>query len=87
MMKTSTLSSKGQVVLPAELRAARRWTAGTRFEVVDTAEGVLLRPLQAASPFAPTRLDDVFGIARYGGPVRSVAEMAAAVAAEAARRR
>ena len=86
-MTTSTLSSKGQVVLPAALRAARRWSAGTRFEVVDTPAGVLLKPLQAASPFAPTRLDDVFGMARWHGPARTVAEMDAAVVAEARRRR
>lgn len=86
-MNTARLSSKGQVVIPAELRAARAWKAGTRFEVVDTAEGVLLKPLGTASPFEPTRLEDVFGMARYAGPARTVAQMDAAVAAEAARRR
>ncbi len=86
-MKTSILSSKGQVVLPAELRAARAWQAGMRFEVVGTDEGVLLKPLPAAAAFAPTRLDEVFGIASYSGPARSVDEMNAAVRAEAARQR
>jgi AbrB family looped-hinge helix DNA binding protein len=58
-MNTARLSSKGQVVIPTALRAARAWKAGTRFEVVDTAEGVLLKPLGAASPFGPTRIEDV----------------------------
>ena len=86
-MNTARLSSKGQVVIPTALRTARAWKAGTRFEVIDTAEGVLLKPLGAASPFAPTRIEDVFGMARSEGPARSVAQMNAAVAAEAARRR
>lgn len=86
-MITTLLSAKGQLVLPAGLRKARAWTAGTRFEVVAIPEGVLLRPLAAARAFAPTTLDDVFGMARYTGPVRTLQDMDAAVAAEAARRR
>lgn len=86
-MNTSRLSSKGQVVIPAALRATRTWKAGTLFEVVETADGVLLKPLGAASPFEPTRLDDVFGMARFKGTAQSVAQMNAAVATEAARRR
>jgi AbrB family looped-hinge helix DNA binding protein len=83
-MATTKLSSKGQIVLPSVTRATHKWTAGTEFQVVDTPEGVLLRPLK---PFAPTRVDDVFGMARYQGPKRSLADMDAAVRAEAARRR
>jgi len=84
-MDTAKLSSKGQVVLPVAIRSAYQWKPGTVFAVVDTSEGVLLKPLVAASPFAPTRLDDVFGMARYRGPKRSLQDMDAAVAAEAAR--
>lgn len=83
-MATTKLSSKGQVVLPSATRTSRRWTVGTEFQVVDTPEGVLLRPLK---PFAPSRVDEVFGMARYQGPKRSLADMDAAVRAEAARRR
>ena len=82
-METTKLSSKGQVVLPSATRANRKWPVGTEFEVVETADGVLLRPL---GPFAPTRLDDVFGMARFRGRKRSLADMDAAVRAEAARR-
>ena len=86
-MHMTRLSAKGQVVLPAAVRAARAWGPGTRFEVLDTAEGVLLKPLAATSPFAPTTLEQVFGMGRHCGPALTVAEMHAAVAAEAARRR
>lgn len=83
-METTRLSSKGQVVIPRATRAARKWTPGTRLQVVDTPEGVLLRPVK---PFPRSRVDDVFGMARYRGPRRSLADMDAAVRAEAARRR
>jgi bifunctional DNA-binding transcriptional regulator/antitoxin component of YhaV-PrlF toxin-antitoxin module len=86
-MQTSKLSVKGQVVLPAALRAAKAWQAGMQFEVVSTAESVLPKPLLPAGPFAPTRLDEVFGMAGDHGPMRSLAEMDAAVRAEAARQR
>ena len=86
-MITTLLSAKGQLVLPAALRSARAWVPGTRFEVVETPEGVLLKPLAAAPVFAPTTLDTVFGMARYSGRARTLADMDAAVASEAARRR
>ncbi len=86
-MQTSKLSVKGQVVLPAAIRAAKAWQAGMQFEVVSTAEGVLLKPLVPAGLFEATRLADVFGMAAYRGPTRSLADMDAAVRAEAARQR
>jgi len=86
-MSTIRLSSKGQVVLPAALRAARAWPPGTEFELLETAEGLLLKPLAARSAFAPTQLQDVFGIAGYAGPGLTVEDMHVAVQAEATRRR
>ena len=82
-METTRLSSKGQVVLPSSIRAARNWQAGLEFSVEDTPEGVLLRPLK---PFALTHIEDVFGSAGYAGPSKSVDEMHAAVAAESKKR-
>ena len=38
------VSGKGQVVLPKSLRDLKAWPPGTSLEVVDTGEGVLLRP-------------------------------------------
>jgi AbrB family looped-hinge helix DNA binding protein len=86
-METTSLSSKGQIVLPLKVRAARGWKPGTAFEVHNTPEGVLLKPLQAAPIFAPTQIDEVFGMAP--SPKRSVSlpDMDASVLAEAARRR
>ncbi|MEX1198731.1 MAG: AbrB/MazE/SpoVT family DNA-binding domain-containing protein [Pseudohongiellaceae bacterium] len=58
-MKTVRLSSKGQLVLPRALRESRHWETGQEFVVMETDEGVLLKP---ASPFPPARLDDVAGM-------------------------
>lgn len=55
---TTVVSTKGQVILPKAIRDGKGWTAGQRLVVEETREGVLLR---AASPFAPTRPEDVFG--------------------------
>ncbi len=45
-MKTEThLTSKGQVVIPKEVRERMKWKPGTRLEVEATEEGaVILRP-------------------------------------------
>lgn len=80
---TTTLSTKGQLILPQGVRRSRNWGPGTRLVVEDTPEGVLLRP---ASVFAATKPDDVFGSLRYDGPARSLEEMDAGIAAEARRR-
>ncbi|MGH8488519.1 MAG: hypothetical protein ACREXS_06560 [Gammaproteobacteria bacterium] len=52
--------------------------------VEETPEGVLLRPLK---PFAQTRVEEVFGMARYQGPIRSLKDMAEAVLDEARKRK
>lgn len=80
---TTTVSAKGQVVLPKAIRRSRRWEAGTRLTVEDTDEGVLLRPEPA---FAATHPADVFGCLARDGPSRSLADMEAGIMAEARRR-
>ena len=60
---TTTVSTRGQVILPKAIRERLRWDAGTRLVVEQTAEGVLLKP--ATSRFAPTRPEDVFGCLPY----------------------
>lgn len=49
---TTTVSIKGQVILPSAIRQRRQWRAGTRLTVEDTSEGVLLK---LAPAFAETR--------------------------------
>lgn len=80
---TTTVSTKGQVVLPAAVRKRHGWDAGTKLVVEETQQGVLLKN----SPFGPpTRLDDVYGCANYKGPPKTLEEMDAAIDEEVRRR-
>lgn len=80
---TTVISTKGQVILPKAVRDERDWGPGTRLEVENTPDGVLLR---AAPLFAPTRPEDVFASASYVGPAKSIEEMNASIEEEARRR-
>jgi AbrB family looped-hinge helix DNA binding protein len=71
-METTKLSSKGQIIIPKWLRDAYRWEAGLEFVVIDTGDGVLLKP---SRPFEPTELKDVAGSLRYKGKALTVEEM------------
>lgn len=73
-METTKLSSKGQIIIPKWLRDAYRWEAGLEFVVIDTGEGILLRP---SRPFEPATLDEVAGSLPSSGKSRTVEEMAA----------
>ena len=81
---TTTVSTKGQVILPKAIRDRRNWPAGTRLVVEETPDGVLLK---AAPVFAPTRPEDVAGMLAYCGPPKTLEEMDAAITAEVKRRR
>jgi AbrB family looped-hinge helix DNA binding protein len=47
-MATTTVSSKGQVVIPRALREKYRLTSGTRLLVAESDEGLVLSPLESA---------------------------------------
>ena len=81
---TTTVSTKGQIILPKAIRDQLHWDAGTRLAVEHTVDGVLLKPLTTA--FATTRPQDVFACLRYTGKPKSVEEMDAGIVAEARRR-
>ena len=76
---TTTVSTKGQVILPKAVRDERAWNAGTRLVVERTREGVLLRE---EARFPRTRLEDVVGLLSGPGPVLTIEQMDEAVAAE-----
>jgi AbrB family looped-hinge helix DNA binding protein len=81
---TTTVSTKGQIILPKAIRQRKHWEPGTRLVVEDTPEGVLLK---AAPVFAPTRPEDVAGMLAYRGPPKTLEEMDAALTVEVTRRR
>ena len=80
---TTTVSTKGQVILPKAIRQRRHWGPGTRLLVEETPDGVLLKP---APLFPPTRPEDVAGILAYKGRPKTLEEMDAAITAEVKRR-
>ena len=62
-MPATRLSSKGQVIIPKDVRERQRWKPGQTFEVIEMEEGILLRP---QGTFPETRLEDVAGLLRRG---------------------
>ena len=82
-MLTTTVSTKGQVILPKAIRQRRNWAAGTRLLVEETPDGVLLR---AVPVFTPTRPEDVAGMLAYRGRPKTIEEMDLAITAEVKRR-
>ncbi|HEY0120188.1 MAG TPA: AbrB/MazE/SpoVT family DNA-binding domain-containing protein [Rhizobium sp.] len=79
----TTVSTKGQVILPKAIRQRREWDTGTRLIVEETADGVLLK---RAPAFAATQPDEVFGLLPFKGEPKSLEDMEAGVLAEAQRR-
>ncbi len=78
------LSTKGQLIIPKEIRERHGWRPGSEIEVEDRHDAVVLRPARAA-PRAT--LEDLVGCTGYDGPRRSLAEMEEAIARGARERR
>ncbi len=70
------LSSKGQVIIPKSSRDTHHWEVGQELVVIDTEEGVLLKP---ARPFPVATLDELAGCLSYSGPAKSLEEMEQAI--------
>jgi AbrB family looped-hinge helix DNA binding protein len=87
-MATTHVSSKGQIIIPKTVRESRRWAPGTRLEVRDTPEGVLLTQLTSGTK---TQLRPGLAAIRarigYKGPAKTIEEMDAAVLSQAALRK
>ena len=76
------LSTKGQIVLPSELRETLGLKPGTRFLIEERDGGILLRP----RPVKTGTLGALRGCINYTGRAVSIEEMDSAIMAEAARR-
>ena len=69
---TITLSSKGQVVIPKEVRDELHWEAGTTLTLVASGSSVILK----ASPRKAGRnLADLIGMLKHDGPPLSTEEL------------
>jgi AbrB family looped-hinge helix DNA binding protein len=76
MGTTTRLSSKGQVIIPRQVRTAHNWKSGQELEVVDVGDGVLLKPKK---PFPETTLAEVTGSLGYNGKAKTIEEMEEAI--------
>ncbi len=63
---TSTISSKGQITLPASLRKRLGWKPGTKVEFDERDEGIVVRPA-----FDADEMKSVLGCAATFEPAQS----------------
>jgi AbrB family looped-hinge helix DNA binding protein len=77
-MASTKLSTKGQVVLPREIRDGLNWKAGTELQVDRDGDVVTLRA-RSALPAKTLNARDVVGILQWNGPTVSIREMDQAI--------
>jgi AbrB family looped-hinge helix DNA binding protein len=75
-METTTLSSKGQVIIPKSLRNQYKWSPGQKLLVIDKGNGIFLKPKR---PFIQSSLKDVAGCLKYEGQAKSLKDMERAI--------
>lgn len=75
-METTKLSSKGQVIIPKALRSIHHWEPGLELMVIDTGDGLLLKP---KAPFVSAELGEIFGMFKGRVSPKTDAEIEAAL--------
>jgi AbrB family looped-hinge helix DNA binding protein len=75
-MLTTKLSSKGQVIIPKEIRNRHHWEPGQELQAIDTDDGILLRP---TSPFPETTLREVASCLSFSDKARTLEDMEEAI--------
>jgi len=71
-MPDTTVSTKGQVVIPKEIRDRLGWRPGTSLQIEERGDRVVLRQSRRARR---TTVDELSGCLPYNGPPKSVEEM------------
>lgn len=69
---TTKLSSKGQIVIPKEIRDELHWEAGTQLSLVSNGSGVSLRAMPAKTG---RNLCDLIGLLKHDGAPIAVEEL------------
>lgn len=69
---TITLSSKGQLVIPKEVRDELHWKAGTELTLISSASGVTLKALPKKTG---RNLADLIGMLKHDGTPLSTEEL------------
>ncbi|HWM89418.1 MAG TPA: AbrB/MazE/SpoVT family DNA-binding domain-containing protein [Thermoanaerobaculia bacterium] len=81
---TVRLSTKGQLVVPKEIRQRHGWAEGMDLVLENQDDSVLFRPTRQ---FPETTLEDLVGCTGYKGPTKSLKEMEGGIAKGARDRR
>jgi AbrB family looped-hinge helix DNA binding protein len=77
-MATATMTSKGQVTIPAAVRKKLRLRAGSKIDFVENKAGeTVIRPKTGS-------IRDLYGCIKYDGPPISIEEMNKAIGRAAA---
>ena len=69
---TITLSSKGQLVIPKEIRDELHWDAGTELTLVSNASGVTIKAMPKKTGRS---LADLIGMLKHDGPPLATEEL------------
>ena len=69
---TVTLSSKGQVVIPKEIRDELHWEGGTELTLVSNASGVTIKAMPKKTG---RNLADLIGMLKHDGPPLATEEL------------
>ncbi len=71
-MTIAKFSTKGQLVVPKDLREAYGWAPGVAVELIDEGDGVKLKPAKLQKRYT---IDDLYGITGYSGPPKTLEDM------------
>lgn len=75
-MEAAKVSKEGQVTIPQVMRKAYGWEAGQELILIDTGDGILIKPKK---PFPPTTLGEVAGFLKYQGAPKTIKDMERAI--------
>lgn len=70
-MTEATVSAKGQVVIPVEIRRRLGIGPGSKLEITEEAGELHVRVVRAVGA---SRVEEGYGMLRYGGPPRRLSE-------------
>jgi AbrB family looped-hinge helix DNA binding protein len=71
------LSTKGQLVIPREIRDRHGWAEGVELVLADQGDSVVLRSVRQ---FPETTLEELVGCTGYKGPALTLEDMEAGIA-------
>jgi AbrB family looped-hinge helix DNA binding protein len=81
---TTRLSTKGQLIIPKEIRERHGWGPGAEIEIEDRGDAIVLRRV---AEVPESTLEEILGCTGYRGPAHSLEEMEAGIARGARRDR